>query len=59
VIVESAEVNKCLHDELVECKSVLLGLETTAAKAEHLHMEAHLAMEVDYMSQVSSLESEL
>lgn len=44
MIVESGEV------KLVECKSMLLGLETMAAKAKHMHMEAHSAMEVDYMS---------
>ena len=47
--VESAEVKR-LHDELADCKSMLLGLETMAAKAERMHMEAHSAMEVDYMS---------
>ena len=49
MIVESAQV-KCLHDELANYKSMLLGLETMAAKAECVHMEAHSAMEVDYMS---------
>ena len=57
-VAKSAKVRR-LKDELVECKSDYVNLEAMATKAERLHIETLLAMEMKYVSWVSSLEGEL
>jgi hypothetical protein len=57
-VIESTKARH-LKDEVAECKSDYANLEVVAAEAEQLHAETHSAMEVKYVSWVSSLEGEL
>ena len=50
---------RCLKDELAECKSEYVNLEAMATEVDRLHVGTLLAMEVKYVSRVSSLEDEL
>ena len=55
---ESAKARR-LKDELAECKSEYANLEAMATEVDRLHVGTLLAMEVKYVSRVSSLEDEL
>jgi hypothetical protein len=56
--VESAKAWR-LKNELAECESDYANLEAMATKAELLHVGTLSAMEVKYVSHVSSLEDQL
>ena len=50
---------RCLKDELAKCKSEYANLEAMATEADRLHIGTLSAMEVEYVSWMSSLEDEL